>query len=106
MDKRLFERFDARFPVKYKHSRHDFGDDVFLRDASATGVKLASKTRLFLHDSVSLEVKLPDGKAPLTLNGRVVWSKNKAPQLWDIGMEFHRIHLMNTQRMFKYVIPD
>ena len=102
-DKRVFERFSARFPVKYKHSRNDFGTEVFLRDASAEGVKVATKEKMFLNDSVSLLVKLPDGQEPLTLNGQVVWTKSKPPDLWEVGLKFHKINLMEMQRMFKLV---
>jgi hypothetical protein len=63
-DKRLFQRFPARFPVKFKHSRDEFGTEVFLRDASAQGVRFTSKKRMFLHDSVSLLMTLPDEKSP------------------------------------------
>ena len=102
-DQRLFERFNARFPVKFKHSRGDFGTEVFLRDASAQGAKVSSSQRLFLHDSVSLLVKLPDGVNPLALNGMVVWSKSRAPKLWDIGIEFHKVDFMGLHRLYKRV---
>ena len=100
-DKRLFERFSARFPVKLKHSRGDYGTDVFLRDASAQGMHITSKMKMFLNDSVSLVVELSDGINPLTLNGRVVWTKNRDPKLWDVGLEFHKIDFMKTQRLYK-----
>jgi len=99
-DKRIFDRFSARFPVKFRHSREDFGTEVFLRDASAEGVMFTTKERLFLHDSVSLEVKLPDGAEPMLLNGRVVWVKEKDPQLWDVGLRFHKVQLMRMRRIF------
>lgn len=102
-DKRLFDRFHARFPVKFRYSREEYGSDVFLRDASAQGARFTTTKRMFLHDSVSLMVDLPDGRSPLILNGRVVWLKSKAPNLWDIGMEFHRVNFMQTQRIFKLV---
>lgn len=102
-DKRIFERFSARFPVKFKHSRNDFGTDVFLRDASAEGVRVATKEKMFLNDSISLLVKLPDGHEPLMLNGQVVWTKIKSPDLWEIGLKFHKVQLMEMQRMFKLV---
>ncbi|MDP2653667.1 MAG: PilZ domain-containing protein [Candidatus Omnitrophota bacterium] len=105
-DKRTFDRFSARFPLKYKHSRNEFGTDVFLRDASAEGLKVATKERLFLHDSVSLEVKLPDSFNPMTLNGQVVWVKSKSPDLWEAGLRFHKINLMEMQRIFKLVAQD
>ena len=102
-DVRVFERFSARFPVKFKHSHNDFGTEVFLRDASAEGAKVATKEKMFLNDSVSLLVKLPDGHEPLTLNGQVVWTKSKSPDLWEVGLKFHKVNLMEMQRMFKLV---
>ena len=106
-DKRVFERFSARFPVKFKDTRDDFGSNVFLRDASAEGAKVSTQERLFINDYVSLDVKLPDGHDPLTLNGQVVWIKTIEPNLlWDIGVRFHKIDFMNIQRLYKFVEPD
>jgi len=105
-EQRIFQRFSARFPVKFKHSREDYGMDVFLRDASAKGVRIVNKKRMVLHDSVSLLVNLPDGKAPLTLNGRVVWTKTQGPDLWDVGMEFHKVNFMNLHRVFHLILPE
>ena len=105
-NKRLFERFKARFPVKFEHSQGDFGKDVFLRDASAQGMKFTTRQRLFLHDGVAVEVKLPDGNDPLKLNGRVKWTRLSGPDLWDVGVEFHKIDLMKVQRIFKWVSPS
>ena len=102
-DGRVFERFSARFPTKFKHSFNDFGTEVFLRDASAEGVKVTTKEKMFMNDSVSLLVKLPDGKEPLVLNGQVVWMKSKSPDLWEVGLKFHKVNLMEMQRMFKLV---
>lgn len=106
IENRLFERFSARFPVKFQHTRSEYGMDVFLRDASARGVKISTKERVFLNDSVSLEVKLPDGSEPVTLNGRVVWLHTKSPAMWDAGIELHKINLMEMQRIFKFTEPQ
>ncbi len=73
-----------------------------MRDASARGIKITSKEKMFLNDSVSLAVKLPDGSDPLILNGRVVWIRNKSPNLWEAGVEFHKINLMEIQRIFRF----
>jgi len=106
IENRLFERFSARFPVKFKHTRTDYGSEVFLRDASACGVKISTREKVFLNDSVSLEVKLPDGSEPVTINGRIVWMSNKSPSLWDVGVEMHKINLMEMQRIFKFTEPQ
>ena len=102
-ERRNFERFQTRFPTKFKDSRVDFGNDVFLRDASANGVNILTKDRLFINDRIALEVELPDGIDPLVLNGRVMWSKpTNESSMWDIGLEFDEVDLMKMQRIFKY----
>ena len=101
-DKRIFERFDARFPAKFKDTREDFGTKVTLYDASADGVKISTKERLYLHDSVALEVELPDGLEPMTLKGEVVWVQAKDPDIWDVGLKFHQISLMHLSRLYKF----
>ncbi|MEK7487534.1 MAG: PilZ domain-containing protein, partial [Planctomycetota bacterium] len=56
----------------------------------------------FVNEHISLEVSLPDGTNPLDLNGQVVWVRTQAPNLWDVGVRFHQIHLMRLQRLFKF----
>ncbi len=101
-DHRIFDRFVARFPVKFKDSRHDFGSQVFLRDFSAQGIKLVTKERFFMNDNISVLVKLPDGKSPLVLHGQVVWTKNRSPGAWEIGLKFYKIRLMCVQRLYQF----
>jgi hypothetical protein len=100
-ERRLFERFSARFPVKFKDAREDFGDEVFLRDASAEGIRILTKERFFLEDQLSVEVQLPDGGEPMVLSGRVVWVKLLNLSLWDIGVQFSQVNLLKMQRLFK-----
>ncbi len=104
-ERRIFDRFSARFPAKFKDSRNDYGTEVFLRDASAGGARLITRERSFINDSLSLLVELPDGQSPLNLNGYVVWAK---PQdvMWEIGITFHKIELVKLHRLFKYTLPE
>jgi Tfp pilus assembly protein PilZ len=100
-ERRMFERFSARFPVKFKDTRQDFGTDVFLRDASAQGVRILTKERFFLEDQLDLEVELPDGGEPMGLSGHVVWVKLLNLSLWDIGIKFPEVDFLKMQRLFK-----
>ncbi|MBP6342675.1 MAG: PilZ domain-containing protein [Candidatus Omnitrophica bacterium] len=100
-ERRLFERFSARFPTKFKDSRNEYGTEVFLRDVCAGGARLLSKDRAFLNDSLALEVEVPDGQGPITLNGYVVWAKPH-DMMWEIGMNFHKIDLLKLHRIFKF----
>jgi Tfp pilus assembly protein PilZ len=100
-DRRIFERFSARFPVKFKDERENYGTEVSLRDASAQGMRILSKERFFLEDQISLEVELPDGGEPMVLSGRVIWVKSSDSSLWDIGVQFHQVNFLKMQRLFK-----
>ena len=100
-DRRIFERFSARFPVKFKDANDDFGTDVFLRDASADGVRILAKQRCYLDDQLNLEVELPDGAEPLVLSGHVVWVKFVNLALWDIGVQLSQIKFLKMQRLYK-----
>ena len=103
-ERRIFDRFPARFPAKFKDTREDFGRNVFLRDASASGANIISRDRMFLDDRVALEVELPDGSTPLPLHGRVVWSKPTNTSMWDIGLQFDEVNFMKIQRLFKFTL--
>lgn len=105
-ERRIFERFTARFPAKFKDSRDDFGSEVFLRDASASGVHILSKERLYLHDPVSLEIVVPDGGQPMVLKGKVVWSKPANAVMWEIGLQFPRVDFVNMSRLYKFSHQD
>jgi Tfp pilus assembly protein PilZ len=100
-ERRLFERFSARFPVKFKDARDDYGTEVFLRDASAQGMRILTKERFFWGDQVSLDVQLPSGGEPMVLSGTVIWVKLLDLSLWEIGIQFHHVDLLKMQRIFK-----
>src|SRR3989338_8015361 len=100
--RRIFNRFPSRFPAKFKDTRTDYGTDVYLRNASAGGVKITTKERFYLNDNVTLEVELPDGKGPMTIRGEVAWVKNKNTEMWDVGLKFHKIVLMDQWRTYRF----
>ena len=105
-DRRKFDRVLARFPTKIKDSRNDFGTDVFLRDVSAEGARVSTRQKMFIHDSIAIQVKLPDGYDSLVLNGEVVWLKNQSDRTFEVGLKFHSLELMNLQRLFQFCIED
>lgn len=102
IDRRLFDRFPARFPSKFRDTSLDFGMDVFLKDVSATGLRLTTRQKMFLDDVVSVEVQMPDGLDPVVLNGRVRWIHQVMTELWEIGVEFHRVDFMRMHRLVRY----
>lgn len=80
--------------------------DVYLRDASASGVRINTRERLYCDDPISLEVQIPDGGSPMILAGRVVWSKPVSANMWDVGLTFPKINLIKMSRLMKYSLPN
>jgi Tfp pilus assembly protein PilZ len=102
-DNRIFDRFSVRFPAKLKDSREEYGEKIHLKDASAEGLRIFSKDRFYINDSVSLEIKLPQHKNPVNLHGEVIWTKRTDADIWDIGLKFHRIDLFGMSRLYESV---
>ncbi len=100
-NKRVFDRFSTRLPVKFKDTRDDFGTSVHLHNVSAQGVKIITKDRLYLNDSVTLEVEMLDESGPMILRGEVVWAKKTDIGMWDSGLKFHKVVFMNMWRMYR-----
>ena len=105
-ERRLFERFSARFPAKFKDSRSDYGTDVFLRDASASGVHIVTTERMFLDDPVAIEIEVPDGGSPMVVTGRVAWSRPANASMWDVGLQLPKVNFMQMHRLFKFTLQD
>ena len=104
LQRRTFERFSARYPAKYKDTRDDFGSNVFLRNASATGVQISTRKQLFIHDHVTLEVELPDGFAPMQIRGEVTWIRQSKPDFWEAGVTLHNPSLVKMARLYKFTL--
>lgn len=99
--RRMFARFQSRFPVKIKDTRQDFGANTYLHNSSAQGVKITTKEHLYINDSVTLEVELLDGRGTMTIRGEVVWTRKKDDEMWEAGLKFHKIDFMNMWRIYK-----
>lgn len=100
-DRRLFERYSVRFPLRCQNDESSFETRLFFNNFSASGLRFFSKDRFYLNDNLSLEVVLPNSAAPLVLNGEVVWCRPHAEGMWDVGLQFHRVDLMHVQRLFQ-----
>ncbi len=101
-DLRVFERFSARWPTKFKDSPADYGTEVEMKNCSASGARLFTNERFLVDDNISIDVKAPDGCAPLQFSGRVRWSRSNGGALWEIGVQFHKIELMKMHRLVKF----
>ena len=100
-DRRLFDRFHARFPAKVKDSRETFGHSLSLRDASAQGAKFHSHEPFNLREHLTIEIKIPDGTEPLVLRGDVVWVHELSAADWEIGLKFREIRFSRLAHLYE-----
>ena len=105
-DKRLFERFTARFPARTKDSRENFGSKFSLRDASAQGARFSATEKVLLNDKLSLEVDVPGKSLPMSLSGEVIWTRQGENNAWDIGIKFNKPILMHMSKMYEMMAPS
>ena len=105
IDHRLFERFPARFPAKFKDARDEFGSILNLRDASAYGARLTTREKLYKKDMITIEVRVTDGHAPMVLKGEVVWSRAQDLKSWDVGVKLSKVDFILMTRLYKFVAP-
>ena len=104
-DKRVFDRFPTKFPVRFlfKSILRGFGTKVRLDNFSAGGVKITTNMRLSINGSVNLKMDLPDGNGPKTISGEVMWVEKKSAKTWEAGIKFCKIKFMNGWRIYKFV---
>lgn len=104
-DRRLFDRFAARVPAKIKDSRDNYGQSLYLRDASADGAQVMSKQQFYINDSLTIDIEIP-GQYPLTLKGSVVWVSKQSEDRWDLGLKFYKLDLIELSRLYERVSPS
>ena len=100
-EKRMFQRFPARFLAKVKDSRQDYGQVLSLRDVSAQGARIRSRENLNLRDRVTVEVKVPDQSLSMILKGDVVWVRQLDSAYCEAGIRFPEIHLARISHLYE-----
>jgi hypothetical protein len=102
-DRRMFERFNVNFPVKFlvlDGNKEGLGRIV---DISASGGGLiVTKEQLNPTDSLEIWLQIPDNKEPFHTTGKVVWSTMIEPETYRVGVQFDEMDLMGLSRVIKY----
>lgn len=99
-DKRIFERFSARLPLRFLNldsGKEGIGET---RDISAKGIGLVTAEQLPSRTSVEIWVDVSNATSPLYSRGEVVWSLAKGPEHWA-GIDLNEADLMGVARVLK-----
>lgn len=98
-DRRIFERIDARFPVRFldpSSGREGRADTV---DISANGVGFVTPEALSVNTPLEMWLDIPDQNEPLYARGEVVWSRPyTASGKMRFGVQLEKAQLMGLAR--------
>jgi hypothetical protein len=100
-DRRIFQRFDAHFPLSFLDVNHGREGTAETFDISAKGLGISSEAPLDPRTPLELWLRIPDQGEPLYTRGYVVWSKLAAPEQYHIGINLERADLMGLSRVMR-----
>ncbi len=104
-DRRIFERFSARLPLRFLNLDNGKEGIAETRDISAKGIGLVSAEELPSRTPLEMWVELPNGASPIYSRGEVAWSKPVNAQEYRSGINLNEADLMGVARILKMVKP-
>ena len=100
-DRRIFQRFNIRFPVKFLDLNN--GQEVIAEtsDISAKGIGLWSKEGIAENTPLEVWLKIPDKGEPFYTRGNVVWSRPEGASGYRLGIDLEKADLMGLSRILR-----
>ena len=100
-DRRIFQRFNIRFPVKLLDTNSGKEITAETSDISAKGLGVWSREELSPRTPLEAWLKIPDRGEPLYTRGNVVWSKPEGKGEYHLGIDLERADLMGLSRILR-----
>ncbi|MBM3244138.1 MAG: PilZ domain-containing protein [Candidatus Omnitrophica bacterium] len=100
-DRRVFQRFSIRFPVKLLDLNSGQEIVALTSDISAKGIGIWSKEDLAENTPLEAWLRIPDRGEPLYTRGNVVWSKKDPQGDYRMGIDLERADLMGLSRILR-----
>ncbi len=100
-DRRVFERFDAKFPLRFLVTASGKELQAESADISAKGIGLLSRENLQPTADLELWLDLPDRGEPLYARGKVAWSQSAGNSLFRSGINLERADFMGLGRALR-----
>jgi hypothetical protein len=102
-DRRIFDRFSAKFPIKLINLWENSESEGEADDISAKGIGFSSKEELKPRTPLEMWLNIPDKGEPLYTRGEVVWSRMVEPKNFKIGVNLEKADLMGLSRILRIV---
>ena len=100
-DKRIFERFPVRFPLRFLDLKENRESEAEVFDVSAKGVGMVTREQLQPNTTLEMWLKIPDNGEPLYTRGRVVWSRPQGTDAYRTGINLERANMMGLSRVLR-----
>jgi hypothetical protein len=100
-DRRIFDRFTAKFPLRLINLRENKESEALSDDVSAKGIGFTATQQVQLRTPLEMWLKIPDKGEPLYTRGEVVWSMMVEPNKYRIGVNLERADLMGLSRVLR-----
>ncbi|MEI6631663.1 MAG: PilZ domain-containing protein, partial [bacterium] len=98
-DNRVFERINARFPLRFLDPVSGREGEAQTVDISANGLGMVTHESLEPHTPVEMWMSIPDQHEPLYTRGEIVWSNSLAdPRQKRLGVRLEKAELMGLAR--------
>ena len=98
-ERRVYERVLARCPVRFKAERENVMYEGSTKDVSDGGLGLFTRSRLKPDMHLQMWVRLSSEIKPLQIEGKVVWSEKRRPDLWRAGISFDQMAFIRIVKM-------
>jgi hypothetical protein len=100
-DRRIFQRFNIRFPIRLLDLNSGKEITAETSDVSAKGLGVWASDALNPNTPLEAWLKIPDRGEPLYTRGNVVWSKLEGKGEYHIGIDLERADLMGLSRILR-----
>jgi hypothetical protein len=102
-DRRIFDRFTAKFPVKFINLRENKESEASIDDVSAKGIGITANEQLQPRTALEMWLEIPDKGEPLYTRGEVIWSRMIETGKYRVGVNLEKADLMGLSRVLRTV---
>lgn len=101
-DRRIFERFSARFPLRFIDLKRNKEGQAEVSNVSAKGLGIVAAEPFTADTPLEMWLDIPDKGEPVYCRGGVVWCKSGQPgQQCCAGIDLEKADLMGLSRLLR-----
>lgn len=102
-ERRMFQRFNIEIPVTFRSldDKKIEGSGKLINISAGGGGMIVTIKYLLPGTPLEMQILIPDDKAPLNANAKVIWLKAMEPTLFLAGVHFDKVDFMGIARALR-----